>query len=629
MDLKSRHGISLLDQLNRMRDTEQLTDVVLVAEDVRFACHRVVLSAFSPYFRVMFTCGLRECANREVFLRDMPSKSLALLLEYMYSSKLPLSNENVQGISVAAFLLQMDDVFARCQHYMIENMDVNNCVGIYYYARDLGAEDLADQARRFLQQHFTQVCMSEEVLELEAHQLAMLLGSDDLNIAREESILDVVLRWVRHGASTRGGDGLGQPQGQGRDQYLAELLRKVRLPLVSPDYLREAMRRNTTLLANSECMEMLEEALETTGMHPMAAPRRLKLRYGMETTDMLLCIGNDTEGIRTRQGSFSDCSFCYAPTTARTYYITSPRYGDALGYVFAGVVTEDNQIIVAGEAGVRRRARQKEQNVEIFRYNIDAQGTWCHLCSAEYRDSYALGSLGDTLYLLGGQMKLKNQLLMTNCVQRWSMQGGPWRSAAPLPLPLAYHTALRFKDRLYVLGGRTPQTYLTDEEPDRMSNRLLEYDPESNQWAELAPMKYSKYRCSAVALNGEIYVLGGIGCEGVDRGQCRRCLNVVEIYNPDGDFWREGPPLPWPVLSLRSNASNAGVVDGKIYVCGYYKGADRFDNITKDILELDPWENSWAVVRRHVLMHDNYDVCLVASLNPRGLQPPPADLVDE
>lgn len=62
----------------------------------------------------------------------------------------------------------------------------------------------------------------------------------------------------------------------------------------------------------------------------------------------------------------------------------------------------------------------------------------------------------------------------------------------------------------------------------------------------------------------------------MDRGQCRRCLNVVEIYNPDGDFWREGAPLPWPILSLRSNASNAGVVDGKIYVCGYYKGAGNF-----------------------------------------------------
>ena len=69
------------------------------------------------------------------------------------------------------------------------------------------------------------------------------------------------------------------------------------------------------------------------------------------------------------------------------------------------------------------------------------------------------------------------------------------------------------------------------------------------------------------------FFAGGIGCEGVDCGQSRRCLDAVEIYNPDGDYWRDGPPLPSAQLSLRTNASNAGVVGGKIYVCGYYKGA--------------------------------------------------------
>ncbi|XP_030585177.1 kelch repeat and BTB domain-containing protein 12 [Archocentrus centrarchus] len=618
MDLTAKHGLLLLEQLKKMREVEHLTDVVLVAEGISFPCHRVVLSAFSPYFRVMFTCGLRECNNREIFLRDTPADSLALLLNYMYCSDLPLTNANVQGISIAAFLLQMDDVFTRCQLHMMENMDASNCLGVYYFARDLGAEELADQAQRFLRQHFVQVCQNEEVVELEAHQLVKLLSSDDLNVSREETILDVVLRWVKHSSLL---------DGEVRVRHLPELLRKVRLPLINPDYLREAIKRNTALLADAECLEIVNEALEATALHPSAAPRKLKLRYGMETTDLLLCIGNDGSGIRSRYGNYAERSFCYAPSTGRTYYITSPRYGEALGYVCAGVVTERNDIIVAGEASARRMARQKDISVEIYRYKVEAQGTWEHLTSAEYRDSYALGSVGDTLYLLGGQMKLKNQLLITNCVERWSLQGGPWRSAAPLPMPLACHSVVRMKDRLYVMGGRTPQSYRMDEEPDCLSNRLLEYDPNTNKWTELSPMKYSKYRCSAVVLNGEIYVMGGIGCEGVDRGQSRHCLNVVEIYNPDGDYWRDGLPLPCSQLSLRTNASNAGVVGGKIYICGYYRGADRHDNITKDILELDPWENRWIAVAQRALMHDNYDVCLVANLNPRGLLSPPAELV--
>lgn len=358
MDFTAKHGLVLLSQLMKMRDSEHLTDVVLVAEGISFPCHRVVLSAFSPYFRVMFTCGLRECNNREIFLHDTPADSLALLLNYMYCSDLPLTNANVQGISIAAFLLQMDDVFTRCQQHMTENMDASNCLGVYYFARDLGAEELSDHAQRFLRQHFVQVCQNEEVLELEAHQLGMLLTSDDLNVSREETILDVVLRWVKHSTLM---------DGESRTRHLPELLRKVRLPLISPDYLREAMKRNTVLLADAECLEMLNEALQTTAMHPSAAPRKLKLRYGMETTDLLLCVGNDSGGIRSRYGNFGERSFCYAPSTGRNYYITSPRYGEALGYVCAGVVTEENHIIVAGEASARRMARQKEMNVELYR----------------------------------------------------------------------------------------------------------------------------------------------------------------------------------------------------------------------------------------------------------------------
>lgn len=44
--------------------------------------------------------------------------------------------------------------------------------------------------------------------------------------------------------------------------------------------------------------------------------------------------------------------------------------------------------------------------------------------------------------------------------------------------------------------------------------------------------------------------------------------------------------------------------------------------ITKEILELDPADYVWTVVERRAAMHDSYDVCLVANLNPRDLLTP-------
>lgn len=77
------------------------------------------------------------------------------------------------------------------------------------------------------------VCEEEEVLELDAQSLGDLLSSDDLNISQEEIVLELVLRWVER----RRGDLQSEAQA-------VELLRRVRLELVDPGFLRKARRRN-------------------------------------------------------------------------------------------------------------------------------------------------------------------------------------------------------------------------------------------------------------------------------------------------------------------------------------------------------------------------------------------------
>ncbi|XP_005669876.1 kelch repeat and BTB domain-containing protein 12 isoform X1 [Sus scrofa] len=610
---KFQHGLYLLNKIKNMKELAEMIDVVLIAEEEKFPCHRLVLAAFSPYFKAMFTCGLLECTQREVILYDITAESVSVILNYMYSAALEISNANVQTVAMAAYFMQMEEVFQVCQKYMMDHMDASNCVGIYYFAKQIGAEDLADQSKKYLYQHFAEVSLHEEILEIEVHQFLMLIKSDDLNITREESILDLVLRWVNHNRALR-------------TEHLVELLKQVRLQLISPSFLRQALRRNTMLLCDAGCIDIIQNAFKAI---KTPQPHALNLRYGMETTSLLLCIGNNSSGIRSRHRNYGDASFCYDPASRKTYFISSPKYGEGLGTVCTGVVMENNTIIVAGEASASRLSRQKSKNVEIYRYHDRGNQFWEKLCTTEFRELYALGSVNNDLYVIGGQMKIKNQYLITNYVDKYSAERDSWKRVAPLPLQLACHAVVTVNNKLYVIGGWTPQMDLPDEEPDRLSNKLLKYDPSQDQWTERAPMQYAKYRFSTAVVNSEIYVLGGIGCIGRDKGQVRKCLDVVEIYNPDGDFWREGPPMPSPLLSLRTNSTSAGAVDGKLYVCGGFHGADRHEVISKEILELDPWENQWNVVAIDVLMHDSYDVCLVARMNPRDLIPPPSDLVEE
>ena len=77
------------------------------------------------------------------------------------------------------------------------------------------------------------MCEEEEVLDLDVQSLGALLGSDDLNVSQEERVLELVLRWVER----RRGNSQSEAQA-------VELLRRVRLELVEPGFLRRARRRN-------------------------------------------------------------------------------------------------------------------------------------------------------------------------------------------------------------------------------------------------------------------------------------------------------------------------------------------------------------------------------------------------
>lgn len=54
-------------------------------------------------------------------------------------------------------------------------------------------------------------------------------------------------------------------------------------------------------------------------------------------------------------------------------------------------------------------------------------------------------------------MKVKNQYLITNCVDKYSVERDSWRRVSPLPLQLACHAVVTVNNKLYVIGGWTPQ----------------------------------------------------------------------------------------------------------------------------------------------------------------------------
>lgn len=109
---------------------------------------------------------------------------------------------------------------------------------------------------------------------------------------------------------------------------------------------------------------MVDAALQTSGLCETLAPSRPALRYGMETTDLLLCLGGvNDEGVAAHRGGLADLSYCYAPHGRKTYYMPSPLRGcGGVGQITAGAASRDN-ILVAIEAEDQHRMKR----VDIYR----------------------------------------------------------------------------------------------------------------------------------------------------------------------------------------------------------------------------------------------------------------------
>ena len=75
-----------------------LCDVVLVVKDQEFSAHKTLLAACSPYFNAMFSC-FEESKQKQVQLQDVDPKALSLILDYVYTAEVQVSEDNVQVLN--------------------------------------------------------------------------------------------------------------------------------------------------------------------------------------------------------------------------------------------------------------------------------------------------------------------------------------------------------------------------------------------------------------------------------------------------------------------------------------------------------------------------------------------------
>ncbi len=245
----SNHCDDCFKKMEEFRIKDQLTDITLVAGEKSIRAHKVVISSLCDYFSVMFTGDLAETQQDVVTLNNIDPEALEALVKYAYTSELEIRVDNVESLLASSSILQIKNVRDACCDFMKSQLHPSNCLGIRAFADAHSCEQLFKIADIYAQEHFQDVCKNQEFFLLNTEQICEILSGEDLNVSSEEQIFAAVLTWINHDY-------------EARKNSISDVLKQVRLPLLTPHFLINEVACHPAVAGNVACKDLLMEAMK-------------------------------------------------------------------------------------------------------------------------------------------------------------------------------------------------------------------------------------------------------------------------------------------------------------------------------------------------------------------------------
>ena len=258
-----KHPKEALDTMKTLQRAHKLCDVTLVVGEDSIPAHKIVLAASSPYFKAMFTGGMREEEMSSIPLHGISPCTLNILVDFAYTAEININEMNVCYLLPAATMFQMSHVVEACSVFLEHQLDPNNCIGISNFASEHGCLELEAKAKSYIHKHFCDVIKSDEFLMLNPCQMISLIKQDELNIRCESEVFQAVIRWVQSEPDKRIGK-------------LESLLNAVRCQFLSPCFLEDQLRNCPILKKMPQCLQSLEEKLRELKLHVQCPERPRK-----------------------------------------------------------------------------------------------------------------------------------------------------------------------------------------------------------------------------------------------------------------------------------------------------------------------------------------------------------------
>uniref|UniRef100_A0A8C9T993 Kelch repeat and BTB (POZ) domain containing 8 n=1 Tax=Scleropages formosus TaxID=113540 RepID=A0A8C9T993_SCLFO len=568
------HACNLLQQLKALYDDAQLTDIVVRVDNGHtFSCHRNILAAISPYFRSMFTSGLTESSQREVRIVGIDSEAMHLVLDYAYTSRVTLSECNVQALFTAASIFQIPALQDQCAQFMLSRLDPQNCIGVFMFADAYGHREMKEKARDYIRKKFLCVSKEQEFHHMTKEQLVSVLNSDDLNVEKEEYVYESIIHWLEYDQTRREPD------------LMQVITTCVRLPLLDEAFLKK--------IPPSFAQAMAKDWLEKSKYNDGSCPQRL----GMTASEMVICF----DAAHKHSGKKQTVP-CLDTTTGKVFKLSKPP--NDLREVGI-LVTPENDIYIAGgyrpsnsDLSIDHRA---ENDLWLYEH---AGNRWLPRAPLlRARISCRLVHCCGKIYALGGRVYEGDGRNALKSVECYDARDNYWMAVSPMPIAMEFHSAIEYKDRIYVLQGEY----------------FFCYDPHKDYWGAMVPMSVPRSQGLAALHKNFIYYIAGTG-------KNHQRTFIMEAFDLEQNVWTRKKDLPFDhasspyikVLHLHGKL-HLFVRATQVTVEELVFRTSRKNSLYQYNVETDQWKKVYETPDRLWDLGRHFE-CVVAKVYPQCLQ---------
>jgi len=255
IQLDKKLGHQLVCSLKKNRYS--FTDVTLLVDGEKIRAHKIILSAFSPYFEALLSPNMLEGNKEEIEIHNLNALALETMIDFAYSGTIRYSHNTVQDLLETANFLGVKIVQHECVKYIVKQLDSQNCADIYNLGKQIGEEFMFKSAMKYFIDNFVMLSKSVEFLNMPAEMIFELVNAENVQFVepdyvpipanQEQGILHAVLRYVGHNENKR-------------LALLPGFMQGIRLPALLPSMLTK-LKEHKLVKKSPDSLALVEKAL--------------------------------------------------------------------------------------------------------------------------------------------------------------------------------------------------------------------------------------------------------------------------------------------------------------------------------------------------------------------------------